>query len=281
MKVFDVFPFYNELDLLEIRIHALSDVVDFFIVSEATYTFSGKKKPLYLSENLDRFGSLASRIIPNVVDLKPRLSAFETEWQQRNAIKSIINEVCKAEDVLLFGDADEIPRPECVPSAVQALTRHEVVHFAQDLFYYYLNLKEVSGTLLSATGEFESVTQPKWLGTKLMHVGTLGARDMDFFRTSATKQLGRRIADGGWHFSFVGSEGNLPADQRVKNKIKAYAHQEYNNFRTLRRIKGRVESGSDVFDRDGAVFEVVPIDESFPRSISENVARYSSLILRA
>ena len=41
MKVIDVFPFFNELDILEIRLNVLDPYVDCFVLSEATKTFSG------------------------------------------------------------------------------------------------------------------------------------------------------------------------------------------------------------------------------------------------
>jgi beta-1,4-mannosyl-glycoprotein beta-1,4-N-acetylglucosaminyltransferase len=61
MKVIDVFPFFNELDILEIRLNILDPYVDCFILSEATKTFSGLDKPLYYQENKDRFESLIIR----------------------------------------------------------------------------------------------------------------------------------------------------------------------------------------------------------------------------
>ena len=51
MKIVDVFPFFNELDLLDIRLNVLDPHVDCFIISEATKTFSGLDKPLYYEEN--------------------------------------------------------------------------------------------------------------------------------------------------------------------------------------------------------------------------------------
>ena len=47
MTIFDTFTFYNELDLLELRLNILGDVVDYFVINEATITFTGKTKPLY------------------------------------------------------------------------------------------------------------------------------------------------------------------------------------------------------------------------------------------
>ena len=36
MKVFDVFLFFNELDLLEVRLNLLYPFVDHFVINEAT-----------------------------------------------------------------------------------------------------------------------------------------------------------------------------------------------------------------------------------------------------
>ena len=49
--IYDCFQFFNELDMLYIRMKVLNDVVDRFVVSEATETFSGLKKPLLFEEN--------------------------------------------------------------------------------------------------------------------------------------------------------------------------------------------------------------------------------------
>ena len=40
--VYDCFQFFNELDILKLRMHVLNDVVDKFVISEATVTFSGE-----------------------------------------------------------------------------------------------------------------------------------------------------------------------------------------------------------------------------------------------
>lgn len=55
MRVFDSFRFYNELELLEVRLNVLNDVVDYFVLTESPVTISGNEKPLYYLENKDRF----------------------------------------------------------------------------------------------------------------------------------------------------------------------------------------------------------------------------------
>ena len=44
MKIYDCFTFFNELDLLEIRLNELNEVVDYFVLVEATTTHSRKPK---------------------------------------------------------------------------------------------------------------------------------------------------------------------------------------------------------------------------------------------
>ena len=53
MKIIDGFTFYNELDMLLYRLSVLDDIVDYFIIVEATKTHAGKDKILYYEEPLD------------------------------------------------------------------------------------------------------------------------------------------------------------------------------------------------------------------------------------
>ena len=41
MKIFDCFTFYNELDILELRLKEHWDHVDYFVISEANLTHQG------------------------------------------------------------------------------------------------------------------------------------------------------------------------------------------------------------------------------------------------
>lgn len=136
MKIFDAFQFYNELDLLEIRLHELADVVDFFVLVEATKTHSGKDKPLYYWENKTMFSEFSSRILYVCVEDMPMTKAelnatlttqdylwIESDYQkednwvrerfQRNAMMRVLKDA-DPEDVIIIGDADEIVKKSVV-----------------------------------------------------------------------------------------------------------------------------------------------------------------------
>ena len=51
-KIYDCFNFFNELDILEIRLNTLYDYVDFFVIVESSVTHSGEEKPFYFEKNL-------------------------------------------------------------------------------------------------------------------------------------------------------------------------------------------------------------------------------------
>ena len=44
--VYDCFPFFNELDILNLRLHILDPFVDRFVIEEARNTFTGQEKEL-------------------------------------------------------------------------------------------------------------------------------------------------------------------------------------------------------------------------------------------
>ena len=86
--VYDCFQFFNELDILKLRMHVLNDVVDKFVISEATVTFSGEKKPLYFQENREMFREFEDKIIHKVVDDTPMdTSAFMRDSHQKCAVE--------------------------------------------------------------------------------------------------------------------------------------------------------------------------------------------------
>ena len=150
--VYDCFQFFNELDILKLRLHVMAPVVDRFVISEATETFSGQPKPLYYEENKEMFSEFADKIIHVVVDDTPPGYTHDRDTFQKNAVGRGLAG-CTDEDIILFSDLDEIPNPEKVKEILEHFDPTKIYHFAQRMFYCYLNMEEVSGNLLSYAGE--------------------------------------------------------------------------------------------------------------------------------
>ena len=139
-KVFDCFPFYDELDLLEIRLNILNDVVDYFVLTESTRTFTGKPKPLHYDNNKVRFKKFAHKIRHVIVDdteFKPEIDAWQRGFDQKNSVFREMYD-CKANDFVIISDVDEIVNPEAIASAISN-NPNSISAFIQPCFYYYLN----------------------------------------------------------------------------------------------------------------------------------------------
>lgn len=119
--VYDCFLFFNELELLELRLHELADVVDRFVIVEATHTHTGLPKPLHFAENRHRFRKFKERILHVVVrEHFPRMRPGKFADYQRDAVRQALAD-CRPDDIILFSDVDEIPCPDKVREIVEKL----------------------------------------------------------------------------------------------------------------------------------------------------------------
>ncbi|MFD2145284.1 hypothetical protein [Mucilaginibacter antarcticus] len=141
-----MFPFFNELDILELRLNILDKYVDRFVISESALTFSGQAKPLYFDENKHLFEKFKHKIIHNIVpNGAPDIDAFERDVYQKNSVKTGLSN-CNDDDIIIFSDLDEIPNPDKLKGIFDNIKPDRVYHLAQRNFYFYLNYEEISGS---------------------------------------------------------------------------------------------------------------------------------------
>jgi beta-1,4-mannosyl-glycoprotein beta-1,4-N-acetylglucosaminyltransferase len=278
MKIFDTFTFFNELDLLELRMNILGDVVDYFVINEANITFTGKEKPLYYYENRERFKKWEHKIIHHVtVDNNETLEKY---WEGVPYHRSMIEEniyklpmyyqrACfhkdsaiyalldhaQDDDIILTGDADEIANPEVIKAINEWFDPGNHYVLKGPVYYYYLNL----------------LCEKEWVGTRVSTMKMLKSMSVDKLRQS--HQDAWKVEDGSWHWSFFGD-----ADT-VRAKMDAYEHQENNLPEFRDSMEDRIENGIDPFGRDYLYSpQVVPIDDTFPEYIIQNQDKLAKFI---
>ena len=277
--VIDCIPFFNELDILKLRLHILDPLVDRFVIEEATHTFSGLPKDLCFEKNSELFEEFLPKITYLVVDNSPKeISTHERDKFQKNALAKALTDASD-EDVLILSDVDEIPNPAVLQELVKRFDPDKIYHLAQRNFYCYLNMEEVSGNLLSITGEFPGVERRMWLGTKVFAKKNIPESGIiDLREISPEDPRSVRVADGGWHFGYMGSCHETDVSRRVGTKVVAAAHQEYNTEDVLAEVKDRLILGEDIFGRN-AVFQWAVVDESYPQYLLEHKSEYDYLIM--
>ena len=280
MIVYDCFSFFNELDLLEIRLNVLKDVVDKFVLVEAGETHAGKPKAFYFEENRGRFEEFLDRI--EYVKIEKFPERCKTAWWRENIQRNAIAEGLKGakdDDTVLISDLDEIPRPEKLAEWVGT---PGVKRFLQEYYAFYLNYHNVRwrhwcGTRMLSYHDFRcvydglKVYENEFLIPELNKGTTaskIRARDLPRSRGGSVT-----VPNGGWHFTCLGGV------EAVAKKIASFAHQEYNPGEgkiDLGEIKRIIESGGGVFWKMNCFGE--RIDKRFPKYIRENQGKYAHLI---
>lgn len=279
MAVYDVFPFFNEIDLLEIRLNTLDPFVDYFVITECSTTFSGEPKEMFFHENREKFSKFSEKIIYQMVNNVPSLDPFSRDRFQRDQAKSILEASCSPEDFIIYGDVDEIPRPSAIIAGMEAVkSSGGMAHLAQDLYYFYLNVQETSNTLMSYTGEYGVRCRKKWLGTNISRWEYTRQHTMTDLRNPSHKKIGSRIKDGGWHFTYVGSSDQESVASRIRRKIVSAAHQELNTDEILGQIESNIENLNDIFGRRRTRFKQIERFDYLPAYVQENIDHYGYLL---
>lgn len=275
-KLYDCFLFYNELDILDIRLNLLKDIVDKFVILESTVTFSGKSKPLTFLENKHMFEKFSDKIIHVVVDDTPDdfvnlktisspttklellhnkilkhvsestgWTRHEKQWgreiyQRESLVKGLVD--CNEDDWVIISDVDELPNPTSLKKLLDMINSNDVIDFKQNMFYYHIDLLKEKG----------------WSGPKLASYKTIANSSPNDIR--ANKLTTKTLNSGGWHLSFMGGP------QRIKAKIEAYAHQEFNNDYIKSNIEKNISNKNDLFFRGNQLVKI-NVDEEYPRAI--------------
>lgn len=277
--IYDCIPFFNELDILKLRMQILAPYVDKFVLEESTVTFSGEPKEMVFANHWEMFAEFADKIIYVAVDNSPMKGVTTHErdkFQKNQLIRGMTG--CKPDDIVIFSDVDEIPNPEALKKVIRHFDPTKIYHLAQRMFYCFLNIEEVSGNLLSITGEFPGVDRKQWLGTKICSFGNLPEEGIVYLReVKPENPVSVRVSDGGWHFGYMGGDGERDVAKRIGVKVQAAAHQEYNKSRYLNEAVDRLLCGEDIFGRN-AKFVRVPIDESYPDYLRKHQEEYDFLI---
>jgi beta-1,4-mannosyl-glycoprotein beta-1,4-N-acetylglucosaminyltransferase len=238
-KVVDSFIYFNEKELLELRVNLLKDHVDAFIICEANCTHSGKPKEFSCRKVAEELGLPLEKLmiieynIPpeellevteidevnaNSSDSSKESKAWVRERLQRDAMLSVLKEF-DDDTVFIVSDCDEIIDPKHI-KYFSSVARN------QDNSVIKVPLVLLEGTAnMRVHDEWEN---PVWWGNSMFI-----ATKRHFAKATPTNirsgvnnpfpavwitQDGKIIQDCGWHFTWMGDEN------RRKTKAESFIH---------------------------------------------------------
>lgn len=241
---------WKELDMIEARLNILRDVVDYHVIVEAGMTHSGQPKRIPFMDAMleDRFKPFRHKIIYGYVNKLEGANSWERERFHRAYISRLLHMNAKDDDLIIVGDADEIPNPDIVP------TIGDGARLEMTFYYYDLNHRVQEGWSIGAL---------RW-GLE---------KDANKIRTLAGHDNVPVIGNGGWHMSYF-----LPPE-RVVQKLDDFMHHAdiaANVPRDPVWLAAEMAAGRDIIGR-GLPIARVPLDNTLPRYILDNQDKYRRL----
>ena len=292
MKIIDSTTYFEEDLMMDLRFNILDPYVDEFIVSEATFSHSGKEKEIkFDKKKFSKFEKKINHIIlekePNNIIKKDKLSYVEKRHnsilrikEQRNHISKFLSKY-SPEDFLIYSDNDEIP--DLKNFDLQKIKK-DVVIFKQKIFYYKFNL------ILPGID---------WFGSKACKIKNL--KTVDILRNSKNKKYAfyridalfsdikhqslQVVQNGGWHFS------NLKTHEDLHKKyLNDENHSEYEALNLpIERVRQNIENWTIDYDHlakkeSQEKFKKVKLErielDILPKFIQDNREKYIEWIIK-
>ena len=268
-KVIDCFSFYNELDMLNLRLHEMDEIVDYFVLAEATKTHAGKDKPLYYKENKDFFSKFRDKIVHVVVDdmPNPESDSSKISWRrerhQRNKITSGFNDLrINDKDIIILSDVDEVVKPQKLVDFVRSEKYNDHSRFGVEMeaFFYdfYHQRKEPWYAAVFFSYAFYKSCEKEL---------TKFRKDTYLLHIRSWRKEKSIVQNGGWHMGWFGDV------EFIKNKMQSFAHHQ--EFKGL--PEGDIEKAlkNDFFIRATNREQQCILHESLPKDLP----KYKDLIL--
>jgi hypothetical protein len=246
MTTWSITPFFNELDVLELRLATIDSYVDRHILIEADTTQTGIPKPLSYAEHHERFAAWDDRIHHVVVRDMPGTS-WEREAFQRNAAADYAA-MMEPDDLVFLSDVDEIPAESAFERACPAEVGPQWVGMAMHL--YKLNWRWEERPVMSGTR------------------ATFVTGDQ-FLRTPASELVEQHTnlmrGDNGWHLAYQGDTAAILTKlAAIADGESGWLHQGFgwkDRWTTADHVSYCVETGHDLFDRPHRQSEWIPDSE--------------------
>ena len=287
MRIVDCFPYFNERELLELRINLLYDKVDQFIICDANKTHKGTPKSFTCKKTLENLGLLSDKVQVLELDLpsyEEEPNAWVRERMQRNATASLVQN----DDVFIVGDCDEIINPDFVEYYVNVSKQNPnnilripmaFLNGRADLRVYNSNNQPVpwGAAFLCMKHHLEKYTLSDIRESYALCKNNIEYSDIFTYDNGI-------VEDAGWHFSWMGDLN------RLKIKQESFLHWDEVSLKSNFEAK---ENSTDCLGREDhilkkysvnllpqKIFELKTVQEFLFQSNSNQVnKKYSHLFI--
>jgi tetratricopeptide (TPR) repeat protein len=261
-RIFNLLPYYNERELLDLRMDEMGDWVDHFVIVEATETFTGKSKPLNFANERSRLDARGGQILNVGVEFPDYAGAAWTRdfYQRDMAITALVGRL-RPDDVILITDADEI------------VDRRALEGFWPNLANLRMQTSKLFFNYAAKSGNSHANRRSGAI-CRGSHLARFGCSYIRTALSSARKQW-ESVPRAGWHFTSLGDAAF------VAEKLASYAHQEagkiaYRDLSAVDQMLSNIVQG-----KEEPGWEITALDSRFPAYLTKHKERLAPLILNS
>lgn len=300
MKIYDCFTFYNEFDILEIRLQTYYNYVDYFVISECNKLFTGGIKKYNFIDQFERFKKYADKIIyikaeanntQNVLKIAKdkTLENWGIEYFQRNELKKGLNN-CNPDDIIILSDLDEFYPIEILTelrshSSNKSIYKVHRPKGKKNLLKFLFNPKlslqkrKIWPTLkykpLVVTQRMyyyfmNTIMNDIWRGTIIcLYKNFVSFQQLRDIRNNTFYITEGKNSNAGWHFSYLGGR------EKIKEKLYSIVdgHNAFKYDDLDKHIDDCLQNQKDLFGR-GFTFTIQKDNEILFPNISELKNKY-------
>jgi hypothetical protein len=267
-KIYDCFTFYNEFDLLDLRIAEMYEHVDYMVLVEANHTFQNQPKQFNFEQRIKEYQHFDKLIYVKVENMPLNKDPWINERHQRDSIMLGIQDAAD-DDVIIIGDIDEILRPSTISELRNGSC--EIYGFRMPLFnfkYNYMLVTQDCYSVWNGALKKDLLTSPEDFRRQRHALNVLELNYKD-----DTVSI---IEHAGWHFTYLGG------DDFARNKIQSFSHSDDNRPEVLNQInvEESIRQGRGILlDNSDYLFKPVNVDNYLPATIVNNTDTYLDKLL--
>jgi len=249
--IYECFYFWDELDLLDAKLHEHT-AVDKFVLLEFPTSLRHIPQPLNYELNKDRFKEFQDKIIHIVgIDDNKEHTGLSLLFKRHPQYLRGLTE-CKPDDIIILSSPDVVWKKSTLEQLKTIDMEGKSVQFVADWYSYYMDF-------------FCTEIKYDFDGACLY-------KDLKYITDKSTP-IGQRIESAGWHFSHLGGV------DRVLANLHGHPHTEMDNAITRNRDtmimkmeKGYAWGASGGYRK---VMQYVPYQpENYPQYINEHSEIY-------
>jgi hypothetical protein len=207
--IYEFFSFYNEFDMLELKLQEHDPYVDQFVITESNKTYNQIDKDYRLESQWLRYSKWHNKI----KYLKFDANGLEAGWPTEKAQRAwpISHTDLQAEDIMVISDLDEFLTPRDWDNLMAKIDRGNTgILFEMQCYWCHANILHRSRQRALAAVSKKNYVNPEW-----------HRRPQQVFGNKSDASAHTYLLQGGVHLTWMGDRETF--EQKLMGSIEGYS----------------------------------------------------------